>query len=209
MNALKDHAVYRIRQVYHKNDKPKKYRYTFKAVDEHSGQVMAACDLIGKAVFATLEIFDHNKQAWQMKPNRKIMPSRWKITDPNQQIVMQFDQKIFGKLVNPLYKIALALLDGNGKELYRLVDPRKSIPDRIMSSNIGEWTILDTDKPVAKLCRLPKEKEIPKGFLGKLKRFFAGSDQAIISIGKSHLLPAPVAVAMIMLFEELTDVSAE
>ena len=62
MNTRKDHTVYRIRQVYHKDDKPKKYRYTFEAVDEHSGQIMAACDLIGRAVFATLEIIDHTQK---------------------------------------------------------------------------------------------------------------------------------------------------
>ena len=65
------------------------------------------------------------------------------------------------------------------------------------------------DKPVAKLDWLPREKEKTKGFFGQLKRFFTGSDRAIISAAKSHLLPAPVAVAMIMLFEELTDVSTE
>ena len=140
-NIYEDNAVYRVRQFYQKGEKPKKYCYTFEVIDEHTHQVMAVCDLIGRAVFATLEIFDHNQQTWQMKPNRKIMPSRWIVIDPNQQVAMQFEQKILGKLINPLYKVALALMDGNGNEVYRLVDPRKNIPDRIMAANTGEWTI--------------------------------------------------------------------
>lgn len=48
-----------------------------------------------------------------MRPNRKIMPSRWIVTDPDRNIAMQFDQKILGKLTNPIYKCALAFLNGD------------------------------------------------------------------------------------------------
>jgi hypothetical protein len=45
-----------------------------------------------------------------MKPNRKVMPSRWIVTDPDGRITVQFDQKVLGKLVNLLYRVALTLL---------------------------------------------------------------------------------------------------
>lgn len=208
MGISTDTAVYRLRRFYRNEDKPKKYSGTYEIVDDNTEQVMAACDLIGKAVFATLSISDHENNKWQMKPNRKLMPSRWIVTDSRDDVIVQFDQKILGKLVNPLYKTLLAMLDRNGREILRLVDPRTSIPDRILGVSPGEWTVIRGDKPVAKLDRLPRKEEPSKGFFGKLRKLLASSDRGIISAGKEHALPAPVALGMLLLFEELTDTSA-
>jgi hypothetical protein len=202
-----DHAVYRIRRVYRNGDVPKKYNGTFEIIDDRAQQVMAVCDLIGKAVFSTLVIIDQDQKTWQMKPNRKIMPSRWIVTDPSQNMAMQFNQKIMGKMINPLYKTALTLEDPEGKEIHRLVDPRTSIPDRILGVGPNEWAIMRGEKPVAKLVWLKKQKKQAKGLFGKLRNFMTGSDRGIVSAGSAHALPAPVALGMILLFEELTDTS--
>ena len=186
---------------------PKNYAGTFEITDDKTQQVMAVCDLVGKAVFAMLVIMAHQEKAWQMKPNRKIMPSRWVVTDPGQHIAMQFDQKMLGKLINPLYKTALTLEDGQGKELFRLVDPRTNIPDRVLSVGPNDWALMDGDQPVAKLVRLSRQTAPAKGILGKLKKFLASSDKGIVSAGSRHVLAAPVALGMLMLFEELTNVS--
>ena len=151
MQTSADQTVYRIREYYAKEKKPKKYRRSFELTDEDTRRVMATGDLVGRTVFIAQTICDQNRQPRQMKPNRKIMPARWTVTDPRQRVVMQFDQKIMGKLVNPIYKVLLALLDGEGREVYRLVDPRTNIPDRIMSANTGQWTLVEGDKPVATL----------------------------------------------------------
>ena len=66
------------------------------------------------------------------------MPSRWIVTAPGEEVVLLFDQEILGKMVNPLYKVVLAILDNEGREIYRLVDPRTNIPDRIMAANIDK-----------------------------------------------------------------------
>lgn len=187
---------------------PRKYQYTLEMTDDRTQQVMAVCDLVGRAAFSTLAIVDRDWQAWQMKPNRKVMPSRWVVTDPKEHIAMQFDQKILGKLANPLYRVALALLDAEGREVYRLVDPRTDIPDRIFGLGPGEWAIMAGEKPVAKLVGLPKQKEQPTGLFGKLRGYLAGSDQGIISGGADHVLEAPVALGMLMIFNELTDTSS-
>jgi hypothetical protein len=207
MSLSTDQAIYRVRRYYRKGDVPKKYGGTYEIVDDNTLAVMAACDLTGKAVFATLVIMDHQDKDWQMKPNRKIMPSRWVITDPRQNIALQFDQKILAKIINPLYKVLLSLQNSEGKELFRLVDPRANIPDRILGVGPNDWALMKGDKPVAKIARLPRQTEPVKGIFGKLKNFLAGSDKGIISASSEHLLPAPVALGMLMLFEELTDVS--
>ena len=82
---------------------------------------MAVGDLVGQAVFSTLTIIDQDSRPRQIKPNRKIIPSRWVVTDPGQSIAMQFDQKILGKMVNPINNTMLALLDNMAKEVYRLI----------------------------------------------------------------------------------------
>jgi hypothetical protein len=93
MNTFYNQAVYRVRKFYRKGDVAKKYQYTYEIIDDTTQQVMAVCDLIGKAAFNTLTILDHQHKTWEMKPNRNIMPSRWIVTDPGQGRVVQFDQK--------------------------------------------------------------------------------------------------------------------
>jgi len=207
MTATGDQAIYRIRKLHRRSDRPKKYRHTLELTDDRTQQVMAACDVIGQATFSNLAIADSDQRAWRMRPNRKVMPSRWIVTDPEERVAMQFDQKILGKLVNPLYRVALALLDRDGEEVCRLVDPRTNIPDRILGLGPGEWALLAADEPVAKLVRLSRRTGPPAGALGKLRRFFAVSDRGIVSAGRDHVLAAPVALGMLMIFEELTDIS--
>ncbi len=209
MSKPENQAVYRIRKTYRKENRPKKYKNTYTVADDRAGTILATCDLIGRAVFKIQSIRDHEQKTWQMKPNRRIMPSRWIVTDSQQRIAMQFDQKVLGKVMNPLYRTMLALLDDQGREVYRLVDPRKSIPDRIMIATPGEWALIQGKRPMAKIVRLPRSEEPAKGFFGKLKKALAGSDQGFVSAERTHTLAAPVALAMLLLFNELDEPGPE
>jgi hypothetical protein len=163
-------TILRFRNFFRKDDMPKKYRHSYEAVDDHTKQVLSTCDLFGQAIFSTLSVSDSHQQTWQMRPNRKIMQSRWMITDSEQNIIMQFDQKIMGKLMNPIYKVMLSLQDDQGTEVYRLVDPRTNIPDRVMSIVPSEWALLKNEKPVAKIAQLRRPMEKPKGALPRSTR---------------------------------------
>jgi hypothetical protein len=142
-----------------------------------------------------------------MQPNRKLMPSRWIVTDPDQRVAMQFDQKIVGKLANPLYKCALAMLDGEGKEIYRLLDPRTNVPDQVFGTGPNEWIIVDGDRLAAKLVRLPRREKKAGGLRGVLRKLASTSEPGIVSVGADHLLPAPAALGMVIIFEVVTDPS--
>jgi hypothetical protein len=61
---------------------------------------------------------------------------------------------------------------------------------------------------MAKLTWLLGKKTQPAGMFKFLKKFLTASDRSIISAGNRHILPAPVASGMLMLFDELTDTSA-
>jgi len=201
------HACYRIHQSTDRSDQPKKYRESFRVIDEHTGQEAANCALSKNKVFTAVEILDGDNKNWQMRPNRKIMPSRWIVTDPQQRVAMQFDQKILAKLINPLYRTVLVLVAEDGREVLRLVDPTTNIGDRLFSVNLGDWAILHGDKPVARLTRLKRPGETSSGMLGKIRHWLKPSDYAIVSAGEEHLLAAPVALCMYLVFRELHDPS--
>ncbi len=203
-----DQAIYRARTSYRKECTSKGYRHSLTMLDEATQQVMARCDLIGRASLAELLLFDERQQPWRMRPNRKIMPSRWIVTDPQQRIAMQFEQNILGKLSNPLHKVVFNLLDGEGQLLYRLLDPRSAIADRLFGIGPDDWAISDGERLVAKLIRLPRPKPESRGLLAALRLLLTPADPAIVSSGPQHLFPAPVALAMLLLFQELTDASA-
>jgi hypothetical protein len=186
---------------------PKGYRCTIELIDDATQQVLASCDLAGRATGSRVAIRDDQERVWSMAPNRRIMPSRWIITDPEQRIALQFDQKALQKLANPLYRTAFSLLDAAGEETCRVVDPRTSVADRILGVGPAEWIVVNGDQPVAKLVRLPRQKHRSPGLLGAVRAFLAGSDPGIVSLGRHHLLPAPAALAMQIVLDELTDVS--
>lgn len=207
MANTNEQATYRITQRYRSADVPKGYIGTLEAIDEATKQPAAVCDLPGRAVFSTLSITDGDDRRWELRPNRKIMPSRWTLTDPEGRIAMEFDQAILPKLANPLYKIAMSCIDARSNRAYALIDPRSSLPDRLLGGGPNDWAIVEGDRVVARLVRLPKPDRTASGLRGLLSRFLPASDPGIVTLGPDHLFPAPAALAMQALFKELTDVS--
>jgi hypothetical protein len=206
-NTLAEHAVYRVRKLHRRDAKPKGYQHTLELLDDRTERIMATCDVVGRFAFATHDVIDDLGRTWRMQPNRKVMPSRWIVTDPEQAIAMQFDQKIAGKLINPLYKCAMAFLNSDGEEVYRLIDPRTNIPDQIFGTGPDDWLIVDGDRLAAKLVRLPRKQAGASGLRGVLRKLVATSDPGIVSVGGDHLFPAPVALCMMIIFAVLTDSS--
>ena len=197
-------AICRMVKSVRRTDAPKDYRESYALVDERTAQILASCDLMGHATFSPVSLIDHDQRIWTMRPNRRIMPSRWIVTDPDQSIAVQFDQNISRKILNPIYRNILTLYDGEGKETCRIADPRTSTPDRILGVGPDGWLVLRGDKAVAEVVRLPGNEGEATGLLGRVRRFFTSRDIGIISQGSSHFLPAPPALAMLLLISELT-----
>ncbi len=141
-----------------------------------------------------------------MKPARKIKASRWIVTDPQKRIAAQFEQKTVGKFISPVYKAVLVVLDWDERVRYRLVDTKTDISDGLLEVKAGEYAIMDRDRPAAKLTWLPREKVGAKGFVGTLKKLMTPSDRAIVSAGADHFLDAPSALAMYLIFSDLTGI---
>ncbi|HJT12038.1 MAG TPA: hypothetical protein VJ790_05435 [Dongiaceae bacterium] len=207
MSASSEHALYRLRRTRREGPPVKHYRGTWELSDDRTKQVLATCHLMRAVVFGTHEIVDDAQQVWHLAANRAIMPSRWLLSDPAQRLVLQFQQHILRKFLNPWRRTGLVLLDADDRELFRLADPRTSALHRTFGPRIDDWVVMERDQPAAKLVRLPKKEE-PKGLLGHLSKLLGRSDQGIASVGPAHALSAPAALALLMLVNELTDSSA-
>lgn len=197
-------SVCRMVKFARRTDVPKDYRGSYALVDERTAQALASCDVMGHATFSPVSLIDHDQRIWTMRPNRRIMPSRWIVTDPDHSIAFQFDQNISQKILNPIYRYILTLYDGEGQEICRIADPRTSTPDRILGVGPDGWLVLSGDEAVAQVVRLPGKEGKAAGLLARIRQFFTSHDIGIISHGSSHFLPAAPALAMLLLVIELT-----
>lgn len=207
MNVPIEHALYRLRRTRRDGIPPKHYRGTWVLSDEGTKQVLATCELMGVVTFRSHDIVDGDGQVWCLRANRAIMPSRWLLTDPSQRLVLQFDQQILRKFLNPWRRTGLVMRDADDNELFRLEDHASTLLDRIFGPGIDDWIVMTGDTLVGRLVRLPKQQEAPRGLLNRVSKLLARSDQGIASAGPTHILSAPAALALLMLANELTNPS--
>lgn len=203
MSASPEHALYRVRRTRRDGVSGSRYRGTWEISHEAAKQVLATCDLMRAVVFGTHEIVDHEQQVWRLSANRSVMPSRWLLTDPARRLVLQFDQQILRKFLNPWRRTGLVLLDASGRELFRLVGRKTGVLDRIFGPSIHDWAVMEGDRSAARLVHLPTQQEAPKGMLGRMAKLVERADQGIASAGPAHVLAAPAALALLMLVDGL------
>lgn len=206
MREPAEQPVYRLRKTRRANA-PKRYRGTYQISDDDTKHVLATCDVMGHIAFATHEIFDDRQAVWRMAPNRSIMPSRWLVTDPAGRLALQFHQQILRKILNPLRRTGLALLDADGHETARLLDSRTGIFHRMLGPGEDDWILARGNAPIAKLTRLPTPEPTGGGLLKRIGRLLTQSDRGLVSLGPRHVLSAPAALALFMLVAELTNPS--
>jgi hypothetical protein len=206
--SVTDRTAYRIQRRSEPRGKPAKYRATYTLVDEQTKKPVVQADLIGRAVFGRTALAEPCGRQWTLQPNRNMMPTRWLLSDEDERLEFQFDQKVLGKLANPLFKTVLAILDAQDCELMQLVNLHSRKAAFVLGLESGKFALVRDQTALAELSTLPREKSAGrKGFLGSVTRFVAPSDRALISLSDRHPLPPPAALAMYLLYEELTDTS--
>lgn len=188
-------------------DPPRGYRHTVALVDDASGGRLAHCDVCGQLLHAAQVIETGTGERWSLRPNRRIMPSHWTLSDPDDQAVLVLDQRIFGKLTSPLTRVGMSIKDAQGAQLYRVVEPRASLPERLLGPDPDAWSVEDDDGSVALIATLPKTDQSPRGWRGKLQRFIQGTDTGLVSLGEGHQFEIAQSLAILMIFRELRDIS--
>lgn len=183
------------------------HRYTLELVDEVEGTTVAHCSVHGTPIHRPQTIQVAGSGEWTVRPNRRIMPSHWILGNPHGRETMLLDQRIFGKLAGPLTRVGMTIKDPQGAMLYRVVEPDASLGDRLLGPAPDAWTIENDDGPVALIATLPKPDVPAKGWRGKLQRFIRGSDMGLVSLGDAHRFGVAEALAILLIFRELRDIS--
>lgn len=205
-NARDDHGVARVRRSHRDGHRPKGYRHTLELIDDRTQQVLAVCDVTGFAVTTALEIRDDVGRTWHLRPNRKVLPTLWSLHDPDGRLVVEVHGRSLEKLANPFGRVAWSLRDAEGRETFRVVDGRDRALDRTLGGGPNEWLVTDGTRVTARVTRLPRNRTEPRGLLGRLRALLAVTDLGLVSEEAGHPFPGPVALALLMLVRELTDV---
>ncbi len=153
------------------------------------------------------EIADSDGHAWQASPDRKVMPSKWTVSDRDGVVAITIARRSVIRLANPLGRSHLVLLDADGAELCCVLDPRDSPLARLMVSP-SDWLLVRGDQPLARLGHLKREPDRQTGIRAKIGRLLLGGDPALVSFGNEHLLAAPAALTLMVVHRALIDPSA-
>lgn len=186
---------------------PQGYRHTVALTDDATGEQLAHCEVCGQLLHASQTIGMKSGQPWRLWPNRRIMPSHWTVSDPDERPVLVLDQRIFGKLSSPLTRVGMSIKNPQGAVLYRVIEPKASLPERLLGADPNAWTIENEDGPVALIASLPKTDQAAKGWRGKLQRFIQGTDMGLVSLGQAHRFGIAESLAILMIFRELRDIT--
>jgi hypothetical protein len=183
------------------------HRYTLELVDEAPGTAVAHCSVHGTPVHKPQLIRAAGSGEWTIRPNRRVMPSHWILVNPQGRETLLLDQRIFGKLAGPLTRVGMTIKNPQGTVLYRVVEPEASLGERLLGPDPDAWTVENDDGPVALIATLPKPDVPATGWRGKLQRFIQGSDMGLVSLGDAHRFGAAEALAILLIFRELRDIS--
>src|SRR5690606_33436043 len=117
---------------------------------------LAHCDVCGQLLHASQAIETASGQRWSLRPNRRVMPSHWTLSDPDDRAVLVLDQRIFGKLVSPLTRVGMSIKNPQGRVAFRVVEPDASLPERLLGPDPDAWAVEGDDGPVALIATLGK-----------------------------------------------------
>lgn len=198
--------------------------------DDLTGTVRAVTQVSGRVAFAALDIAcAPDGSTWAFAPNRKVMPTSWRLAESRGSRETVFSHRVPPKLLNPLGRRLLSLVrSGEPREFtssghtatlgpFHVVDARQDGVGRLIGITVNDWALVLGETPVATFgfargAEVRPEQPGPQG-LGLLRqmrsvaRSIGARDRALISLGAEHALEPAEALVLLLLFEALTDVS--
>lgn len=209
------HAAYRMRTL---GDRVELY-------EDPAGTLCAATLLKGRAVFADLKVqCPADGAEWRCSPDRKVMPTRWRLTKAGTTRESVFSHRVAAKLLNPFGRRLLTLERPGTKETFDVVDVRVNGVGRLLGLTAEDWALVSGGTAVATLgyaratlgyARAPESqegaaKQAGGGLLKRVRaaaRSFGSYDRALVSLGERHALEPAEALVLILLFGSLTETS--
>ena len=186
------------------------YRRSYEVRMDPGGAVLAQCDLYEKSLQRRLPITDADGLGWEMRPNRRIMPTRWHISAPDGAV---YTVRLPGflRMLNPLGRVYLYLDDAQNRRCYTMTDLDSSLGDRLMRSPVSTWSFTEQGRVLARLAWLPRAEEEArkkKGLFARFRGWLRKSDRALRSTGAEPLFPAPVFLGLVLVYEEVSNAPA-
>jgi hypothetical protein len=204
MSQPESPATWRLCRFNRNGDVPAGYRESYEMIEEATGTVRASCDLLGRAVETPFTILDDGGDTWQVMPNRKVMPTRWTLVADNGDVQLQLDLRLADKLINPLQRTSLALIDASDNEFARLIDGRKGVAERMLGSTVNDWILVRNEHPIAHLCSLPSREPRRKGVIGRITSFLTPGDRGIVIDSAELSLSAVELLALMAVHNDVT-----
>lgn len=155
-----DKAAFRIRSHSEPSNKSKGYVRSYELVDEQSQRTQVRCDLVGNAALKHQAIVADDGECWTLEPNRKVMPSQWALVGTGGRYDWQFRHKMWGKIVNPLKKTLIAVLDAESRKSLSLVDLHTAKLPVVLGLEWGKYALVNRHAPLVSAegrARCPSE----------------------------------------------------
>jgi hypothetical protein len=199
MNETPAGTALRMRKDNDYQGKPERYKHTYRVVPEGSEKPLFWCDVVGHAAHAEQSFLDSaGRQAFSMRPNRKILPTQWFVVESSGREIGRVDQKILGKG-------AWAAFDASDAEIFRIADAETRV-DRVGKALLGgstaKYCIMQGKRLSATMEMEPREKTTRKGLRGLLQAFLTPSDWVVrFSTDARELDIRLLVVAMVLLID--------
>lgn len=196
-----------LRLIEEKNPdiKHKKYRRSLRVVDGLAPETLSQCDVIGYPLFDVVQYQECNDSQTTMKPNRKIMPSRWRFYDATHHLVYEIQRAFWLRLLNPFASRCFYLNDKKNHKQFVVEDRDSGLLDRLFGSSVSRWTITEGGNELASIQRISlrkRDEQIKTGFFNKLKRLFRGSNWVLLTPGSAPLISPSVYIGLMIIISE-------
>ncbi len=188
-----------------------KYRKSCFVKDNATDDVLVECDLYQKAIYSEILLTDNKHQTWKIKPNRKIMPTRWHVYSPFDEKTFEVRLPNFFIMMNPFSRTYLRLSDIQSGRKLKFVDLESGFFDRIFGGTNLIWSITDNNKVIAEIRYLAREedeeeqKPKKKGFFARLKGWFRRADWSLQSYAAEPVISAPAFLALALVYNEVSS----
>lgn len=186
----------------------KGYRRTWEVRDVDTDECLAHCHQCGMVEATRMEITRPDGEALELRPNRKLMPSKWLLGPPGAgNPDWELQRASVAKLMNPLGRSILTVRNmATGRELV-LTNLTDSKLDLILGPSSLDWYLVDGKKPVAGIDRRkdPEKVKEGKGLLSRIGNFFVSSHHVLVSEEDEHVISGPAFLSMMLLHATLTN----
>ena len=196
-----DFQALRMRGDFEHKGKPKGYKHTYRFGPDDSETILFQCDVVGHVASRETRFVDPDgRPLFAMRPNRKILPTRWPLKASDGGDIGSLDQNMLGRG-------AWAAFDARGKEVFCIIDPApqgEQLATRMLGGATTAYAFVTGDRPIATTQKEPREPIEPGGLRGFLKTMIAKRDWVVRFVDGQRRPDVRLVGAAMLLIKDTT-----